>query len=353
MILQSTHRPGLSAVGAGQALKAIRAIRAFKGKAAGAVTTALLTFLAGCGGGSSGAAADAPAATPAVVTTVDVTPALGGVSAGVSVTLFNAQTGAVLAQGLTQQAPLGTARLSLRDFQGTVVVKVEGAAGATFYDERSGTAMPFPAGKVLLSVVADVGGGTAASLGVTPLTHALSTMLGVSAASFTGATFTPPPADLSASALNAQVDLLLATFGLTRNDVNLFAKPVVFGIDMVGRPASELKLAGTGNALAYGALLTALAKSIPAGTDLLDSANTLGSQARNGTLGGSGLLAAFAARFQDVVKDNLGSGVPVNFSPVITDTRGPGASAGGGSSSGSTSGSASGATSGKIGRAHV
>ena len=297
------------------------------------VATALL--LAACGGGSS-PEETGPAKPATVETIVDVTPALGGVSAGVSVTLFDAVTGARLAQGLTQQVPMGTARLTLRDFQGAVVVKVEGGPGATYFDERTGTAVPFPAGKVLLSVAPNIGGGTAASLGVTPLTHALSAMMGVTATNFSGSSFTPPSTPITTAEVNAQADRMLANFGLTRGQLDMFAKPVVFGIDMVGRPASELKLAGSGNALAYGALLTALAKSIPLGSDLADSATLMGSRAAGGTLASSGYLDNFGSKFQEVLTNNLGSGVPVNFQPVTTPPN-PGSSSGG--TSGSTSGS--------------
>lgn len=308
----------------------------------GWLPAATALWLVACGGGST---APEPSVLP-VETTVDITPALGGVSAGVLVTLFNAQTGAQLAQGLTQQVPLGTARLTLRDFQGAVVIKVEGAPGATYYDERSGTAVPFPASKVLLSVAPDIGGGSAASLGVTPLTHALSAMVGVTTDRFSGANFTPPSTAITSAAVNAQVDLLLANFGLTRTALDLFAKPIVFGIDMVGRPAGELKLAGSGNALAYGALLTALARSIPLGSDLVDSASLMGSRAAGGTLASSGYLDHFGSKFQEVLTNNLGSGVPVSFRPVITGKGGAGSGGGAGSSSGSTSGNTSGSAPG-------
>ena len=324
----------------------------------GLVPVAAALWLAACGGGGGSSSSNAgiePVPTAlAVETSVDVTPALGGVSAGVLVSLFDAQSGALLASAVTQQVPLGTARLTLRDFQGNLVVKVEGAPGATYYDERSGSAVPFPAGKPLLAVASGIGGGTAASLGVTHLTHAVSAMLGVTAANFSGSGgFAPPATPLTSARLNAKTDELLAHFGLSRADLDLAAKPVVFGTDMVGRPAAELKLAGSGHALSHGALLTALAKTIPAGQGLVDAANTIAARAALGTLSSSGYLDTLGSRFLEVVNDNLGSGVPLTFKPVI-GPGGAGAGAGSGGSAGSApGGGAGGAGSGGSGGAVV
>ena len=116
------------------------------------VAIASAAVLAACGSSSSTSTANAYLA--------DVTPALGGFSAGAPVTVYDAATGKVVGTGTTAAVPLGTATINIGTFSGTIVVKVDGGANVNYLDERDTTKLyNFPAGSSLLAVIPNVGGG--------------------------------------------------------------------------------------------------------------------------------------------------------------------------------------------------
>ena len=151
---------------------------------------------------------------------------------------YDAATGKVVGTGTTAAVPLGTATINIGTFSGTIVVKVDGGANVNYLDERDTTKLyNFPAGSSLLAVIPNVGGGNI-SVGVTQLTNMIAASLGVTSSSFSGGAFVPPATPLTSTNVYAKVDYVLSQFGLTRSDIDPFGKPVVFGVDMVGRPAA-------------------------------------------------------------------------------------------------------------------
>jgi len=103
----------------------------------------LTAFVAACGSGSGSSSSNTGAK-------LTVKPALGGVSAGATVQVFNAVTGELIGSSVTSDGsggvPLGTAVVTLREgYNGVAVVKVSGGPGVTYFDERDNTNNPFGA----------------------------------------------------------------------------------------------------------------------------------------------------------------------------------------------------------------
>ncbi len=301
-------------------------------------------FVAACGSGSSSSNNGAK---------LTVKPALGGVSAGATVQVFDAVTGQLLGTALTSDGlngvALGTAVVTLREgFNGVAVVKVSGGPGVTYFDERDNTNKPFGANQAILAVVPSVGAAPA-SVGVTTLTNMVAANVGVSTTNFSSGNFTPPAKPIVAEAVRSSVVAVLNTFGISGSvaalETLMFAPPVVFGVDF----QKGDKLSGAGDAVQMGAILTALANSVPEGVDLITATVSLSVASSNGTLAETAVFQSFAVEYKEVVSTLVANPTVINNTgntigvPIVT----PPATSSSGTTTGSTSGTTTtGSTSG-------
>ena len=188
-------------------------------------------LVAACSGGSSSSSGSSSSNNGVKLT---VKPALGGVSGGATVQVFDAVTGALIGTSVTSDGTggvaLGTAVVTvLEGFSGVAVVKVSGGPGVTYFDERDNTSKPFGASQSILAVVPSLGAAPA-SIGVTTLTNMVAANVGVTASSFSSSTFTPPAKTIVAEAVRSSVVAVLNTFGISGTAASLealmFAPPL-------------------------------------------------------------------------------------------------------------------------------
>lgn len=235
----------------------------------------LFALMTSCGGGGGGGGGGSPTTTSNI--TLAVTPALGGVSAGVNVAAFDSQTGAQLGVATTIIVDgLGTANIPLpASYKGIAVIKVNGCSTCSYLDERTMQPASFGEADSLLAVLPSVSSSQDRSVGVSALTSMAAAKLGVTPTNFDGSSFSPPVTQITATSLNAAVSTVLDVFGISSNDSSnvdlMFSKPVVYGVNS----KAEDKLSGTGSSLNIGVLLTALAKSTPVGTPLIKQSSSL------------------------------------------------------------------------------
>jgi hypothetical protein len=280
----------------------------------------LTAILLACGGGGGGSGSQATSST------ISVTPALGGVSEGVAVSIFDAQTGTLLGSGTTSIVNgLGTASITVpTTFKGIAVVRVNGCAACTYLDERTFQPVAFGATDSLLAVLPSTDSTTERSVGVSALTSMAAAKVGVTSTNFSGTTYTPPTTAISDTSLNAAVSTVLDIFGVAGTDASnkdlMFSKPVVFGL---GYRAGD-KLSGTGTSLNLGVLLTALAQSTPTGTSLISQSNNLSTvlhQSYQGQVSNvktaistANLISDFSTKLASVTQNNVASGSTVDAS---------------------------------------
>lgn len=276
------------------------------------ITACLISILAACGGGGGG-----NPQTAASTNTISVTPALGGVSAGVSVSIFDAQAGTLLGSETTSLVSgLGTANISIPStFTGIAIVKVNGCNTCTYLDERTLQPVAFGTSDSLLAVLPSPSTSQDRSVSVSTLTNMAAAKLGVTSSSFSGTTFTAPATPISETSLNTAVATVLDIFGVsgstTSNNELMFSKPVVFG---TGYQAGD-KLSGTGNSLNLGVLLTALAQSTPTGTSLIAQSTRLSNvllqnyqgQVTNvkSAIAATNLITSFSTKLSSVTQNNV------------------------------------------------
>jgi len=133
-----------------------------------------LGLVLSCGGGGG---EEGPVSPPVSIATrtILVTPALGGFSAGAQVELIS-PSGEIFGVATTNVD--GNATPLLGDITGPFIVRVTGAPGVSFFNERSRTQDPFPPAARLLAVVPGFPAiATSPSIGVTPLTNAAASIL--------------------------------------------------------------------------------------------------------------------------------------------------------------------------------
>lgn len=227
---------------------------------------ATVVGLFACGGGSS---------TAPVQTSVTVTPALGGFSSGANVTAIS-PSGATIASGTT--GANGSATLDFAGYSGPFTLVVTGGPSVTYYDEKSGTNLPFGATDSILSVVPATTIQSGVSYGVTSLTNM--------AAAFAGVTKTGVIAG-SSDAVNTTLTNAVAktqlTLGIPVAQVNILSapKPVT---------STTTKLSGTGTDVTYGLILAELANSST--TTALAQANGLATSAANAAISGGAVTGS-------------------------------------------------------------
>ena len=310
--------------------------------------TITILLVAACGGGGG---------TSPASNLLSVTPALGGVSAGVNVTVFDAQTGAQLGTATTTVVNgLGTASISIpATFTGIAVIKVSGCSSCTYLDERTFQPVTFGTSDSLLAVMPSNSSGQDRSIGVSTLTNMAAAKLGVTSNSFNGTTFTPPTIQITTTNLNAAVSTVLDIFGVSGTDsanVDLFfSKPVVFGINSTAGD----KLLGSGGSLNLGVLLTALANSVPPGTALTTQSASLSQVLYQSfqdptvnvksSIASGNLISDFSNKLTAVKQNNIdaNSSLDSNFSSkleqasqTISSSSSSSSSSGGGASTPST-----------------
>ncbi len=237
------------------------------------VIAAAAVSLFACGGGSS--------TTAPVQTTVSVTPALGGFSAGANVTAVT-PAGAVIASGTTGSN--GSASLDFAGYSGPFTLVVTGGAGVTYYDEKSGTNLPFTASDTLLATVPATTIKSGVSYGVTPLTNMAAGFAGVDATGvISGST-----ASVNTVFTNAVAQTQL-TVGIPSDQLNILSAPIPV-------TSTNTKLSGTGTGVTYGLILAEIAKNTA--TNASSQAAELyasASAARNAGASGAGAIVTGTA----------------------------------------------------------
>lgn len=216
------------------------------------------------------------------LTALTLTPVLGGLGAGATCEGFRADTGAVLSTATTNAG--GLCVLSLpRSYGGIVVLRVRGGAGVKYYDERTNALADFPATAAIFSVIPQSVWASSATAGtsVSTLTTIIAAQAGVTL-SATATTFAAPA--ITSAGLTATVTQVLAIFGFTSADFDVFAplpSSAYFGVADVG---TSKKLAGSAAQLKFAVALVAIAQLAPAGTDLGTFAGTIANAVKNNTL---------------------------------------------------------------------
>lgn len=238
-------------------------------------------------------------ATPLESRTLSVVPVLGGVSAGVKAEIFRADTGEKIGSATTQSTGIADIKY-FSGFKGLLVIKVTGAADATYYDERVDGARPFPANQSLLAVLPQtISDKASAQYGVTTLTNAIAVGAGVQP-SASGVTV---PTTLTADQLNAAATKVMVYFGLDPTKVDLSVVPERLRITDVG---TGKRLDGTEQQLNYGAVLIAIAKLAPTSVSVSEFSQLVAAEIKAGVSGStSNLLKGFADTYSATVKNSV------------------------------------------------
>lgn len=205
-----------------------------------------------CGGGSGSTSVTA-STTDGQVT---VTPALGGFSSGATVKAIKPD-GSVISSSTTDST--GSATLNLGSHSGPMTLVVSGGTGVTYYDEKSGTNLPFGSTDTLLSVVPGSAVTSGASYGVTSLTNMAAAFAGVSSNGVIAGTNTDT---INTNITNAIAKTQLSV-GIPADQINILSAPKPVS-------SSNTKLSGSGTDVKYGLVLAELAKN-STGTALTQS----------------------------------------------------------------------------------
>jgi hypothetical protein len=219
-----------------------------------ALTGAAFAALVACGGGSD-----------PVVTTLSVTPVLGAVYGG-TVTVYS-NTGTLLGTATTS-ATDGKASVNLSNYTAgsPIVVKVNLAPGASYFNEKTGANVTITAANPIsmLSVVPAVASGQA--VGVTPITNMAAKLAGLTTDTVgTGTLATTVTADAIYTAV-AKTNLALGLPATT----NILAAPVAATV-AAPKPTETL-----GNILAVMAKNTAAADPVTQANNLAAAVKTDG-----------------------------------------------------------------------------
>jgi hypothetical protein len=216
-------------------------------KNAAALTIAAL--LVACGGGGGGAAGVAGKS-------ITVVPALGGFSAGAVVEAFKPNGDLIKA---TTTTAAGEASIDMAGYDGPFILKVSGAAGVSYYDEKAGAAKDFSnATDYLLSVVPTTTITSGSAYGVTPLTNMVAALAGVDglAPTVAGAA----TADVVAN-INQAVKFTQDILGVDSKTLDVLAAPTPVRAD-------RLKVSSGSASGLYGLLLAEMANKSTSGSPL-------------------------------------------------------------------------------------
>jgi len=238
-------------------------------------------------------------ATPLESRTLSVVPVLGGVSAGVKAEIFRADSGERLGGATTQATGIADVKY-FSSYKGVLVVKVTGAADATYYDERVDGARPLPASQSLLAVLPQsIADKSSVQYGVTTLTNAVAIGAGVQGTA-AGVTV---PTTLGADSLNAAAVKVMVYFGLDPTKIDLSIVPERLRVTDVG---TGKRLDGTEQQLNYGAVLIAIAKLAPTGVSVSEFSQIVAAEIKAGVSGSSSnLLKGFADAYSATVKNTV------------------------------------------------
>jgi len=217
-------------------------------KNAAALTIAAL--LVACGGGGGGGAAGVAGKS------ITVVPALGGFSAGAVVEAFKPNGDLIKA---TTTTAAGEASIDMAGYDGPFILKVSGAAGVSYYDEKAGAAKDFSnATDYLLSVVPTTTITSGSAYGVTPLTNMVAALAGVDglAPTVAGAA----TADVVAN-INQAVKFTQDILGVDSKTLDVLAAPTPVRAD-------RLKVSSGSASGLYGLLLAEMANKSTSGSPL-------------------------------------------------------------------------------------
>lgn len=228
-----------------------------------ALSVAVLTACGGGGGGSSGGGFSG--------TVVSVSPSLGKFSAGAVVAIKNL-AGTEVGRGTIGSN--GQAAVNVGSHSGAIVVEVLGAAGVTYFDEKSGSAELFGAGEKLTAISPDV----KSSIGVTPATHA-------AVEAIKAANTSSIPANITTSAIDLANTKIAAALGIA----NVLQAPAL--VD--GSTGKTLDIANVQDK--YALQLAALAKLATSGKTALDVSKSLAQDLSDGKIDGQQGTTALAA----------------------------------------------------------
>jgi len=216
-------------------------------KNAAALTIAAL--LVACGGGGGGAAGVAGKS-------ITVVPALGGFSAGAVVEAFKPNGDLIKA---TTTTAAGEASIDMAGYDGPFILKVSGAAGVSYYDEKAGAAKDFSnATDYLLSVVPTTTITSGSAYGVTPLTNMVAALAGVDGLAPTVAG--SATADVVAN-INQAVKFTQDILGVDSKTLDVLAAPTPVRAD-------RLKVSSGSASGLYGLLLAEMANKSTSGSPL-------------------------------------------------------------------------------------
>ena len=182
-------------------------------------------------------------------TKVKVTPGLGGVGESVLVSLFKG-SGEELGTGTTDAT--GATLIDIGDYKGPTVMMSRGCDTCTYFQESSGTTVPFTATDTLLSVVPNTVPGGYYS--ITPVTTMAAQNSGVTATSLKVAGDTHPAQQL---AMQQGLTKTYATLGLAGDSIDITAGAP---FPTESRPEIDGKEPGAGNAALLASMDQQLAK---------------------------------------------------------------------------------------------
>ena len=129
-------------------------------------------------------AGNQPQATTVVTSAgIVVVPDLGQFSAKALVEAYNAETGVLIPGASALTDGNGVAAIELGGYSGSIVLKVTGASGVSFYDEGLAKDEPFSSSDVLLGLIPASSIKNQTYFSVNPLTHIASAFAGVTPSS--------------------------------------------------------------------------------------------------------------------------------------------------------------------------
>jgi hypothetical protein len=269
--------------------------------------TAALALVSACGGGGGGGGA-------ATSASIQVTPALGGFSAGATVSAFKPD-GSLVGEATTDAQ--GSASINMGSYAGPFILKVVGGTGVTYFDEKTGVDEPFAATDSLLSIVPASSITNGAAYGVTPITHLAAAIAGVDSNSVSLA------GDNTAvlAAMNQAVTRTQEILGVGSSDLDILAAPTPVR-------SSTDRLDPSSKASLYGLLLAEMAAN--SSDNALNQAKrffTAGRSAKSNNFSSAsitqldGSLSALKAantRLAAGGAEFLKSGASLSFSPDTT-----------------------------------
>ena len=259
----------------------------------GGIAVLTAAILAGCNGNDDDGA---PAA--ASTTQVTITPSLGKIL-GAKVIARNAVTGAALGSG-GNTGTTGVATFDIPTTTAPVVFEVQGAAGATYFDESKGNTVAFGADQAIKVVVPTVAAN--ANIGVSALTD----IAYKAALKKAGGNETTPT--ISAAIASASNDAIKAALAPELSSITV--APSVVG------SADDLTTLKNTDAGKYALRLAALAKLVSAENTApaLAILNQLNADFADGTFDGVATGTAITAYTQA----NLQSKIQTNLNSTIT-----------------------------------